>query len=187
MVVCTSALREQRPTVRVKLTRDHLAASGSMTQQGRIFLQRQRRFSKAENVARYLHMLQRTISGTVLILWDGSPLQRAKAMQTFLASQEGTQVHVEGVPGDAPELKPQEQVWKNLLTRRELTHLCCQDFAHMEHELVRTRERLCHQRTLLQHWFASALDKISSFSTKAIIDLNRRKERRQTSSRSKEG
>jgi transposase len=71
----------------------------------------------------------------------------------------GKRVHLEPLPGYAPELNPQEQVW-NLLKRRELKNLCCQDLAHLRHELVHARERLRHRQEILQHCFAHALDEV---------------------------
>jgi len=80
-------------------------------------------------------------------------------IKAFLASPEGKRVHLERLPGYAPELNPQEQVW-NLLKRRELKNLCCQDLAHLERELVRAKERLRHRQEILQHCFAHALDEL---------------------------
>lgn len=80
-------------------------------------------------------------------------------IKAFLASPQGKRVHLERLPGYAPELNPQEQVW-NLLKRRELKNVCCQDLAHLEQELVRAKERLRHRQEILQHCFAHALDEL---------------------------
>jgi transposase len=159
MVVRTYALRGHTPVLRVKLTHDHLSAIGGITQQGRIFMQMQERAYRAEDVVRFLHLLLRKISGKLLVVWDGSPIHRADVIKAFLSSQQGKRVHLERLPGYAPELNPQEQVW-NLLKRRELKNLCCQDLAHLEQELVRAKERLRHRRTILQRSFAYALDEL---------------------------
>jgi transposase len=71
----------------------------------------------------------------------------------------GKRVHLERLPDYAPELNPQEQVW-NLLKRRELKNLCCQNLAHLSQELVRAKERLSHRKEILQHCFAYALDEV---------------------------
>ena len=159
MVVRTSARRGQTPVLRVKLTRDHLSAIGGITPQGRIFMQMQERAYKAEDVLRFLRMLLRKVSGKLLVVWDGSPIHRADVIKAFLASPMGKRLHLERLPGYAPEFNPQEQVW-NLLKRRELKNLCCQDLAHLRQELVRARERLRHRQEILQHCFAHALDEI---------------------------
>jgi transposase len=159
MVVRTYARRGQTPVLRVKLTRDHLSAIGGMTQHGRIFMQMQERAYQAEDVVRFVRMLLRKIPGPLLVIWDGSPIHRANVIKQFLSSPMGKRVHLERLPGYAPELNPQEQVW-NLLKRRELKNLCCQDLAHLERELVRAKERLRHRKAILQHSFAHALDEV---------------------------
>jgi transposase len=159
MTVRTYARRGQTPVLRVKLTRDHLSAIGGITQKGRIFMQMQERAYKAEDVVQFLRVLLRKISGKLLVIWDGSPIHRANVIKQFLASQEGKRVHLERLPGYAPELNPQEQVW-NLLKRRELKNLCCQDLTSLGQELVHAKERLRHRREILQHCFAYALDEI---------------------------
>lgn len=98
-------------------------------------------------------------------------LHRADAVKAFLASREGKRGHLERLPGYAPELNPQEQVW-NLLKRRELKNLCCRDLAHLERELVHAKERLHHRRTILQHSFAFALDEVSLFLARSITGIH---------------
>lgn len=159
MIVRTYALRGHTPMLRVKLTRDHLSAMGGITQQGRIFMQMQEHAYKAVDVVRFLQMLLYKISGKLLVIWDGSPIHRADVIKQFLASPMGKRVHLERLPGYAPELNPQEQVW-NLLKRRELKNLCCRDLAHLRQELLHAKERLRHRKTILQHCFTHALAEV---------------------------
>jgi transposase len=156
MAVRTYAPRSQTPVLRVKLTRDHLSAIGGITEKGRIFMQMQERAYCAEDVVRFLRLLLRKVSGKLLVIWDGSPIHRAEVIKKFLASKEGKRLHLERLPGYAPELNPQEQVW-NVLKRRELKRLCCRDLTHLGQEFVRAKERLRHRREILQHCFAHAL------------------------------
>lgn len=156
MVVRTYAPRGQTPILRVRLTRDHLSAIGGITQDGRLFMQTQERAYKAVDVIAFLRMLLRKIPGDLLIIWDGSPIHRANVVKAFLTSTQGKRVHLEALPGYAPELNPQEQVW-NLLKRRELKNLCCRDLAMLRQELVRAKERLRHRCPTLQHCFTHAL------------------------------
>ncbi|WP_236601564.1 transposase [Ktedonobacter sp. SOSP1-52] len=159
MMVRTYSPRGQTPIVRVKLTRDHLSAIGGITQEGRIFMQTQEHAYRAEDVVRFLRALLRKISGKLLIIWDGSPIHRANVIKTFLSSPIGKRVHLERLPGYAPDLNPQEYVW-NLLKRRELKNLCCQDLTHLNQELVRAKERLRHRRDILQRCFSYALGEV---------------------------
>jgi len=159
MIVRTYALRGQTPVLRVELTRDHLSAIGGMTQHGQMFMQMQERAYKAEDVVRFLRLLLRKIPGPLLVIWDGSPIHRADVVKQFLSSPMGKRVHLERLPGYAPELNPQEQVW-NLLKRRELKNRCCQNLAHLGQELVRAKERLRHRKEILQHCFSHALAEV---------------------------
>ena len=71
-------------------------------------MQMQERAYKAEDVVRFLKMLLHKISGKLLIIWDGSPIHRADVVKQFLSSPMGTRVHLERLPGYAPELNPQK-------------------------------------------------------------------------------
>lgn len=168
MVVRTSAPRGRTPVLRVKLTRDHLSAIGGITHQRRLFMQMQERASKAEDVVRFLKMQLHNISGKLLIMWDGSAIHRAGVITPFLSSPMGKRVHRERLPGDTPEFNPQEQVW-NLLTRHELKNLCCQDVAHLHHDLICANERLRHRQETLQRGFAHALAVVSLLLAMSII------------------
>lgn len=159
MVVRTYAPRGKTPVLRVPLTRDHLSAIGGITPDGRIFLRLQERAYKATDVVPFLRMLLRKIPGRLLVIWDGSPIHRADTIKQFLSTTMGQRIHLERLPGYAPELNPQEEVW-NLLKRRELTNLCCRDLAHLRYELVLAKERLRHRRTILQHCFTHALAEV---------------------------
>ena len=159
MLVRTYALRGETPVLRVPLTRDHISAIGGIAPDGRIFMQMQEQAYKAVDVVRFLRMLLRKIPGCLLVIWDGSPIHRADVIKQFLASSMGKRVHLERLPGYAPELNPQEGVW-NLLKRRELKNLCCQDLAHLRRELLCAKECLRHRQAILLHCFTHALAEV---------------------------
>ena len=156
MLVRTYAPVGLTPVLRVPLTRDHLSAIGGITPQGRIYMQRQESAYRAQHVVGFLRLLLRKISGKLLIIWDGSPIHRAKEIKEFLAAGAAKRLHLERLPGYAPELNPQEGLW-NLLKRRELKNLCCQGLSHLRLALVRAKERLRHRKELLQSCFLHAL------------------------------
>lgn len=155
MAVRTYAPRGQTPVLHVKLTRDHLSAIGAITPDGRLFMQRQDHAYTAEDVVRFLRLLLRRISGKLLVIWDGAPIHRANVIKDFLKRGAAKRLHLERLPGYAPELNPQEGVW-NLLKRRELKKLCCRDVPQVAQELRRARERLRHRRAVLRQCFAHA-------------------------------
>jgi transposase len=156
MCVRTYAPVGQTPVLRVPLTRDHLSAIGGITPQGRIFMQMQERAYCAEDVVAFLRLLLRKIPGKLLVIWDGASIHRAKVIKEFLAAGAARRLHLERLPGYAPDLNPQEGVW-NLLKRREMKNLCCQHLSEVRQALVRAKERLRHRRTILQSCFLHAL------------------------------
>ncbi len=103
MEVRTYAPCGQTPVLRVKLTRDHLSAIGGITPQGRLVMQMQDRAYNAEDVVRFLHLLLRKIAGKLLVIWDGSPIHRAKEIKAFLKRGAAKRLYVERLPGYAPE------------------------------------------------------------------------------------
>ena len=156
MLVRTYAPVGHTPILRVPLTRDHLSAIGGITPQGRIFMQTQERAYRAEDVVAFLRLLLRKIPGKLLVIWDGASIHRAKIIKEFLAAGAAKRLHLERLPGYAPDLNPQEGVW-NLLKRRELKNLCCQHLSEVREALVRAKERLRHRREILQSCFLHAL------------------------------
>ena len=86
------------------------------------------------------------------IIWDGSPIHRSKLVKAFLARGAAKRIHLEQLPGYAPDLNPDEGIW-NYLKRRELANVCCMTLQDLEQELIRARERLRHKRSLIRSCF----------------------------------
>lgn len=150
MAVRTYAPMGQTPILKVALTRDHLSAIGGLTLDGRLVMHIQDHSFKGPDVVRFLQLLLRKIPGKLLVIWDGASIHRSQVVKDFLTHGGAKRLHLERLPGYAPELNPQEGVW-NLLKRRELKNLCAADFDHLETELVRAKERLRHRKaTLIQ-------------------------------------
>jgi transposase len=155
MAVRTYAPCGQTPVLRVKLTPDHLSAIGGITADGRLLMQMQDHAYDAKDVVRFLRLLLRKIPGNLLLIWDGAPIHRAQVIKDFLKRKAAKRLHLERLPGYAPELNPQEGVW-NLLKRKELKNVCCQDVAQVAEELRHAKERLRHRRAVLKQCFAHA-------------------------------
>lgn len=149
MAVRTWAPRGQTPVLRVKLTRDHLAAISGMTVDGRLFLQVREASYDGAAVVGFLRVLLRKIPGKVLVIWDGSPIHRAQAVKAFLARCAATRLHLEQLPGYAPDLNPDEGIW-GYLKRVELGNVCCRDLADLRTQVIRACERLRHKRDVIR-------------------------------------
>ena len=145
----TWAPRGQTPQLHVPLTRDHLSAIGGLTLDGRLFLQVRDGAYDAEAVVGFLRVLLRKIRGKILIIWDGSQIHKGRVIQDFLTHGAAKRLHLERLPGYAPDLNPAEGVW-NALKRVELKNRCCRDLAELRAEVRRAKERLRHKRALLR-------------------------------------
>jgi len=94
-------------------------------------------------------VLLRKISGKIVLIWDGSPIHRANALKDFLKRGAAKRLHLEQLPGYAPDLNPDEGIW-NSLKRVELGNVCCSDFDHLYREVIRAKERLRHKKEIIQ-------------------------------------
>ena len=100
-------------------------------------------------MVRFLRVLLRKINGKLLVLWDGSPLQRGQPVKDCLRRGAAQRLHLEPLPAYAPDLHPDEGIW-NSLKRVELADGCCTDLASLGLTLRRAKERLRHKRTVIQ-------------------------------------
>jgi transposase len=135
--------------LRVPLTNDHLSAISALTVDERLFLSVQERAIRGPDVVRFLRHLLRQVPGKLLVIWDGAPLHRGRAVKDFLAAGAARRLHLEQLPGYAPDLNPDEGIWR-YLTHVELRNVCCTDLHHLRAELRRATGRLRHKRRVLR-------------------------------------
>ena len=107
MAVRTYAPVGQTPILKVPLTRDHLSAIGGLTMDGRLVMHIQDHSFKGPDVVRFLQLLVRKIPGKLLVIWDGASIHRSQAVKDFLAQGGARRIHLERLPGYAPELNPE--------------------------------------------------------------------------------
>ncbi len=148
-VVRTYAPCGETPELRVPLTYDHLSAISSITPEGRLLMQVQERAYKGAAVVGFLKHVLRHIPGKLLILWDGAPIHRSQPIKDFLAAGGAKRVHLKRLPGYAPELNPDEGIWR-YLKRVELKNLCCRDLLELRYELRLATARLRHKRNVIR-------------------------------------
>src|SRR5215207_7004620 len=123
MVVRTYAPVGRTPILHERLGRDHLSAMSAVTLDGRLYIIEQEKAFKGEDAVRFLKHLMRHFDGKLLVVWDGSPIHRGRAVKDFLAGGAASRLKLEQLPGYAPELNPEEGVWKHLKCV-ELKNLC---------------------------------------------------------------
>jgi transposase len=145
----------QTPILHVPLPHDHLSAIGGITPEGRLFLQTQAQAYRSEDVVRFLRVLVRKIPGKLLVLWEGAPIHRGQPIKDFLRRGAAKRLHLEQLPGYAPDLNPAEGLW-TYLKRVELANCCCADLATLGLALRRAKERLRHKRNVIRACFTQA-------------------------------
>jgi transposase len=147
--VRTWAPRGATPILRVPLTHDHLAVISAITLDGRLFLQVREDSDDGEAVVGFLRVLVRKIAGKLVVIWDGSPIHHGRAVKDFLAAGAAKRLHLERLPGYAPDLNPDEGIW-NYLKRVELGNVCCADLADLRHRLRRAAVRMRRQPGIIR-------------------------------------
>jgi transposase len=138
----------QTPIIRAPLSRGHLSAMGGITPEGKLYLMVQEKAYRGVDVVGFLKHLARHITGKLLVLWDGAPIHRSRAVKEYLSNGAAHRIHLEQLPGYAPELNPAEGIW-SYLKRVELKNLCCQSISHLHYELRKASVRLRHKTSVI--------------------------------------
>jgi transposase len=147
-VVRTYAPVGQTPILHEHLSRDHLSVISAITMEGKLLMMEQERSFKSQDVVCFLRHLLGQIPGKLLVIWDGSPIHRGRAVKDFLASGASSRLKLEQLPGYAPDLNPDEGIWKHL-KYVELKNICCQSLAELKVELRKAKERLRHKKDVI--------------------------------------
>jgi hypothetical protein len=85
----------QTPIIHEKLTREHLSVMSGITLEGKLLMLEQERAFKGEDVVRFLKHTLSQIPGKLLIVWDGSPIHRSKAVKEFLKGEAAERIRLE--------------------------------------------------------------------------------------------
>lgn len=115
----------------------------------------------------FLEDLRRKFAGhKVLLIWDGLPAHKSRAMQNYLAGQRRWLV-VERLPGYAPDLNPVELLWGNV-KGSELANRCVEELSEMGMALRRGLRRVGRSA----HLAFSFLDHVGLFFDRSITILS---------------
>jgi transposase len=155
-LVRTYGPKGQTPVVDKKLTRDHLSVMAGVTPAGKLYtLVRQKSLKSPESVLFLKHLLVQT-GQKLLVIWDGSPIHRWGAVQEFLAEGGAKRVHLEAMPGYAPDLSPLDQGCWQHLKHVEMRNLSCMDMEELHLEFHLAVGRLRQKPHLIRAFFAAA-------------------------------
>jgi transposase len=142
------------PVLRAPLRRERLSVIGGLTWQGSLYTQVHRHVIDAEGAVAFVSHLLRHIPGRLLMLWDGARIHTGRRVQEFRRLDTRGRLEVELFPPYAPELDPQEYVWRQLkhVDLRNLTsHSLDQLWARLRDATHRLRQRVGLLRNLVQH------------------------------------
>jgi len=137
------------PVLLAPKSRHHLSVIGGVTLEGSLFVQIQAVSFRTKGVIEFLRHLLLHISGNILIVWDNVRIHKSKELSEFIKMDTINRMTFEHFPPYAPEVDPQEYVWRYLkhVDLRNLTSYSLDDlWAHLR---AATR-RLRHRAGLLQ-------------------------------------
>lgn len=154
-IIRTWAPRGQTPIIRSPLTRDHWSIIGAITPTGKLFFQRYPHAISGEQVVVFLRHLLRHLAGKLLIIWDGLPAHHGQAVKDFLSAGAAARIHLQRLPGYAPDLNPEEGIWR-YLKRVELANLGCADMHEIHDDLRKAIARLRHKPEIILSCFQNA-------------------------------
>lgn len=140
-LVRTYAPRGQTPVLDVPFSYEHLSVMGALTLDGTLLTWIQYHSVKGRDVVRFLKHLLASIPGNILLVWDNLPAHRGKAVKDFLTEGTAKRLTVKALPAYAPELNPQEGIWR-YLKYVELKNVCCRHLTELRLEVRRAIERL---------------------------------------------
>jgi transposase len=151
-IVRTYGPKGRTPVIDKVLTRDHLSVMAGFTPDGKLYtLVRPESLSSLHSVTFLEHVGRR-----LLVIWDGSPIHRWGEVPEYLAGPRGKKVHVEALPGYAPDLSPWDQGGWHHLKHVEMANLSCMDLDELHLELHLAIGRLRQKPHLIRRFFAAA-------------------------------
>lgn len=155
-LVKTYGPQGQTPVIDKWLSRDHLSVMAGFTPAGKVYsLVRPEPLTSEHSVAFLEHLLRQT-GKRLLVIWDGSPIHKYGAVQKYLAAGGAKRIHVETLPGYAPDLNPWDQGGWNHLKHVEMRNLSCMDLEELHLELHLAIGRLRQKPHLVHSFFTKA-------------------------------
>ena len=109
---------------------------------------------RSPQIIEFLTHLLRHMPGKLLIVWDGLPAHRSRAVWDFVRQQRG-RIWLEFLPAYAPELNPTEYIWGHL-KQHEIANLCPKSLSELSLQAVRALKRMRRRPTLVMAFWQQA-------------------------------
>jgi transposase len=157
--LCPTVVRTWSPTgqpavLHKSSSRKHLSVIGGMTYGGSLYVQVQAVSFRTRGIVEFLRHILFHIPGNILVLWDNVRIHKSKELMEFLTLDTIGRMTFEHFPPYAPELDPQEYVWRHLkhVDLRNLTPRSLDDlWVHVHAATQRLRRRAGLLRKLAEH------------------------------------
>ena len=137
------------PVVRRKFSRERLSAISAVSMTGELCLAEQDHSCKGTDIISFLEQLPEEIEGRLLVIWNGSPFHRSRAVKEWLAQGAARRIQLEHLPGYAPELNSGDGVW-SYQKRAELKNLVCAGLEQLTCEFWDAAKRLLGKPEVLR-------------------------------------
>ena len=153
----TYAPRGHTPVLHAPCSYDHLSVMAAVTMEGELYSRvRTRSLNSFDSVAFIQRLQAQRPESKLLVVWDGSPIHRFKAVRTFQQTPAAEHFVFERLPGYAPDLNPLDAgVWHHLKDV-SLANVCCHDLDQLQGELARAIKALRAKPHLIQACFGAA-------------------------------
>jgi len=155
-VVKTYGRKGKTPVIDKWLSRDHLSVMAGFTPAGKVYTLVRADPLTSEHTVMFWEHVRRQAGKRLLVIWDGSPIHRWAAVPEYLASGAAKSIHVEALPGYAPDLSPWDQGGWQHLKHVEMRNLSCMDLEELHLELHLAIGRLRQKPKLIHSFFAKA-------------------------------
>ena len=109
---------------------------------------------RSPQIIEFLTHLGRHLRGKLLIVWDGLPAHRSRAVWEFVRQQRG-RIWLEFLPAYAPELNPTEYIWGHL-KQHELANFCPKDLSELSVHAIRALKRMRRRPSLVMAFWEQA-------------------------------
>lgn len=114
-LVRTWAPRGETPLLPEVLSRKHISVISAVSRHGDVYYYQQPQSFDSDAVIAFLEAVHRRLPGQqVLVIWDGAPIHRSKTVHQYLDDGAAAWLRLEPLPGYAPELNPDEGIWRQL-------------------------------------------------------------------------
>ena len=154
-VVRTYGPRGDTPVIKEWQTHDHRSVMAAVTMTGKLCtLIREEAFTGLHCIT-FLRRLLRKVSRKLLVIWDGSPIHRRRAVTNYIQEVGEARLVVQFLPGYAPELNPVEWLWSQLKDV-QLCNKPCMDLEELHEKLHVAVARIRQHPELIFSFFAGA-------------------------------